>query len=148
VSGANLVNANTDLIGGQASNQNQFANLFSQIGRQMNQGGTFNQNRQQARPSIRIPLKMAFTPRVIPTSQITAKFENRISKLSGITSVGPIKVTMEGPVAVLQGVVKSEQDRELAAGVAMLEPEVESVRNELTVEGVETSSSDSAGRTP
>jgi len=143
-----LVNANTDLIGGQPSNQNQFANLFSQIGRQMNQGGTFNQNRQQARPSIRIPLKMAFTPRVIPTSQITAKFENRISKLSGITTVGPIKVTMEGPVAVLQGVVKSEQDRELAAGVAMLEPEVESVRNELTVEGVETSSSDSAGRTP
>lgn len=139
LTGENIINPNQDIIGGQAAtNRNQFANLFSQLGRQMNQGN-FNESGQRAgRPPIRIPLRLGFVPKPISAPQFTARFENRITKLPGITTIGPIQVTMEGSVAVLRGVVASEQDRQLAAGVALLEPEVESVRNELTVSGVET----------
>jgi hypothetical protein len=139
-SGAYLINSNPDTIGGQPSaGGNQFANLFSQIGRQMNQGGNFNQQggRNAVRPAIRIPLRLGFTPKPISVPQFTARFESRMAKLPGITSIGPIRVTMDGSTAVLTGVVASEQDRELAAGLAMLEPEVGSVRNELTVQNAE-----------
>jgi hypothetical protein len=132
-----MINSNYDVIGGQAgTSNNQFASLMSQMGRQMNQGGNFNQQggRNAARPSIRIPLKLGFVAKPIPTAQYVSRFEGRLAKLSGINAVGPIRVTMNGPTAVLQGVVATEQDRELAAGVALLEPEVEYVQNELTVQ--------------
>ena len=58
----------------------------------------------------------------------------KLVRVFQVGSVGPIRVTMEGSTAVLTGVVASEQDRQLAEGVALLEPEVETVRNELTVE--------------
>ena len=143
-SGSNIVMSNTDVIGGQATNGgNQFANLFSQIGRQLNQGGNFNQQggRNTARPALRIPLRLGFAPKPISTPVFAAKFEERISKLSGLSSVSPIRITMDGSTAVLTGVVATEQDRQLAEGVAMLEPLVENVRNELTVQ--EQSASDS-----
>jgi hypothetical protein len=143
--GANLINSNYDIIGGQStSGGNQFANLFSQIGRQMNQGGNFNQQggRNTVRPAIRIPLKLGFTPKPVSAPLFTAKFESRIAKLSAITSIGPIRVTMDGSTAILQGVVATGEDRQLAEGVALLEPEVESVRNELTVQGEEPGSAE------
>lgn len=140
-SGSYLINSNPDIVGGQPSgnNNNQFANLFSQIGRQMNQGGNFNQQggRNTVRPAIRIPLVLGFAPKPVSIPQFTAKFESRMAKLPGISAIGPIRVTMEGSTAVLTGVVASDQDRQLAEGVALLEPEVATVRNELTVQGVE-----------
>ena len=140
--GANLITSNYDIIGGQSTGGgNQFANLFSQIGRQINQGGNFNQqggrNARASASAIRVPLRIGFAPKPILVPQFTARFESRIANLNGITAIGPIRVTMDGSTAVLTGVVASEQDRELAAGVAMLEPEVGSVRNELTVQSVE-----------
>ncbi len=135
--GAYLINSNPDIIGGQPSgNSNQFANLFSQIGRSMNQGGNFNQQggRNAARSTIRIPLRLGFTPKPISAPLFIAKFESRLAKLPAISAIGPIRVTMDGSTAVLTGVVASEQDRQLAEGIALLEPEVETVRNELTVQ--------------
>ncbi|MFN0020537.1 MAG: BON domain-containing protein [Pirellulaceae bacterium] len=106
----------------------------------MNQGGNFNQQggRNAARSTIRIPLRIGFSPKPVSTTVFTSKFENRITKLSGLSAIGPIRVTMDGSTAVLQGVVASEEDRQLAEGVALLEPEVDSVRNELTVQPSET----------
>ncbi|MGI8979181.1 MAG: BON domain-containing protein [Pirellulaceae bacterium] len=138
--GANLISSNYDIIGGQSTgNNNQFANLFSQIGRSMNQGGNFNQQggRNTARSTIRIPLRLGFAPKPVSMPQFTAKFESRLAKLPAISAIGPIRVTMEGSTAVLTGVVASEGDRQLAEGVALLEPEVETVRNELTVQASE-----------
>ncbi len=135
--GANLINSNPDIIGGQSSgNTNQFANLFSQIGRSINQGGNFNQQggRNTTRSTIRIPLRLGFAAKPISVPQFTAKFEGRIANLHGLSTIGPIRVTMEGSTAVLKGVVASEQDRQMAEGVALLEPEVETVRNELKVQ--------------
>lgn len=138
--GANLISSNYDIIGGQsAGGGNQFANLFSQIGRSMNQGGNFNQQggRNAARSTIRIPLRIGFAPKPVSIPQFTAKFESRLAKLPAISAIGPIRVTMEGTTAVLTGVVASTEDRQLAEGVALLEPEVETVRNELTVQAAE-----------
>lgn len=130
------INSNYDVIGGQAgNNSNQFASLISQMGRQMNQGGNFNQQggRNAVRPTLRIPLRLGFVAKPISAPVFAARFENRISNISHISATSPIRITMDGAIAVLTGEVASEQDRELAAGVALLEPEVESVRNELTV---------------
>ena len=135
--GSNLISSNPDVIGGQSTgNNNQFANLFSQIGRSINQGGNFNQQggRNAARSTIRIPLRLGFAPKPISVPQFTAKFEGRIANLHGLSTIGPIRVTMDGSTAVLTGVVASEQDRQMAEGVALLEPEVETVRNELKVQ--------------
>jgi hypothetical protein len=46
---------------------------------------------------------------------------------------GDVKVTIEGSTAVLTGVVSSAYDRQLAEQVALLEPSVTAVRNELAV---------------
>ena len=137
-----LITSNPDLVGGQPmSGNNQFANLFSQIGRQINQGGNFNQqggrNARASASAIRVPLRIGFAPKPLAGPQVTARFESRIANLNGLTAIGPIRVTMEGSTAILTGVVASEQDREVAEGVAMLEPEVGSVRNELTVQASE-----------
>lgn len=135
--GTNLIYSNADVVGGQSTgNNNQFANLFSQIGRQINQGGNFNQQggRNSVRPTIRIPLKLGFAPQPVSIPQFTSRFESRLANLSAINTISPIRVTMEGSTAVLTGVVATEQDRQLAEGVASLEPEVETVRNEITVQ--------------
>ncbi len=46
---------------------------------------------------------------------------------------GGVKVSVQGDTVTLRGSVSSENDRLLAAQMAMLEPSVSSVRNELTV---------------
>jgi len=137
---SSLINSNYDVIGGQpGTNSNQFANLFSQIGRQMNQGGNFNQSATKVRPAVRVRLVPGFVSKPMSIPQFTARIQGVMAKVSNINSIGPIRVTMNGSTAVLQGVVASDQDRELAAGVALLEPEVESVQNDLTVQGASRS---------
>lgn len=132
-----VINSNADVIGGQAaSGNNQFANLISQMGRQINQGGNFNQQggRNTARSTLRIPMRLGFVHKPVPTAQFTARFEGRIANLSGINSIGPIRIAMNGSTAVLRGAVPSQADKDLAEGVALLEPEVEFVQNELVVQ--------------
>ncbi len=46
---------------------------------------------------------------------------------------GGVQVSMAGSVAILRGTVSSLNDRQLAEQIAMLDPSVTSVRNELTV---------------
>jgi osmotically-inducible protein OsmY len=46
---------------------------------------------------------------------------------------GSVNVSVQGDTVTLRGTVSSENDRLLAAQMAMLEPSVSSVRNELTV---------------
>jgi hypothetical protein len=49
------------------------------------------------------------------------------------TRFGGVHVTMAGSVAILRGTVSSINDRQLAEQVALLDPSVTSVHNELTV---------------
>ena len=47
--------------------------------------------------------------------------------------MGPVNVSLVGQTAVLRGTVATEAERQLAEGVARLEPGVMAVRNELVV---------------
>jgi BON domain len=49
------------------------------------------------------------------------------------TRFGGVQVSMAGSVAILRGTVASLNDRQLAEQIAMLDPSVTSVRNELTI---------------
>jgi hypothetical protein len=58
-----------------------------------------------------------------------------IQRLSEIRKIVPVTVTMQGDTAVLRGGVATEHDRALAEGIALLEPGIWNVRNELWVAG-------------
>jgi osmotically-inducible protein OsmY len=46
---------------------------------------------------------------------------------------GTVNVSVLGGTAILRGTVNSDEDRALAAQMAMLEPSISSVQNELRV---------------
>jgi len=58
-----------------------------------------------------------------------------IQHLGEIEKVTPVTVTMQGDTAVLRGRVATEHDRALAERIALLEPGIWYVRNELGVAG-------------
>lgn len=106
----------------------QLQNLFQQGLQNINQG-----NQQGAQVQIPIALKLGFTPSPVSSTRMQA-FATRLTKLPSIRFVGPASVTMEGRTAVLRGKVLTEEDRELAQALALMEPDVTNVRNELTVD--------------
>lgn len=142
-------------LGGRGG-ANQFAgiqNLFSQLGRgglvtqfgQGGRGGQFGQTNQfgqrggqTSQSQLRIPIRLGMPTQQVAAPQFAAAFQTRLTKLPGLAAVGPIAVTMEGRTAVLQGTVASEDARQLAEGLARLEPEVLDVRNELVVAAAAT----------
>ena len=131
-------------MGGNNSAGQQFGSLLggrggSNLLGQLMQGSQFNQpGRTQGgrtgTPQIRVPISLGFTPKPIATSRITAQVQTRLGKLPALTTVGPIAVTVEGEAVVLRGTVATEGDRQLAAELLMLEPEVTLVKNELKVQ--------------
>jgi len=131
--------------GGQGGRggQNSLAGLqglFSQMG----QPNGFNQNGQQdeARMPLSIPIRLGFPSRPFVGTQFAGRFENRLAKLPALKALGPIEVTMDGQTAILTGRVATEADRQLAEGVARLEPEVADVQNDLVVDSAATSPAD------
>ena len=109
--------------------QNMFGNLFQEINRQFggNQGNTGGQTQ------LRIPIKLGFTQAPLPTPKVTARVERRLANLPALSAIGPIRVSMDGQTAVLEGVVASEADRQLAEDLLYLEPEISAVKNDLVV---------------
>jgi hypothetical protein len=107
-------------------------NIFQQF----SQGNFNNQQQSQqnrAQPNIRITLNMGFQPAAAAPGQMEA-FSQRLQKLPGIRFVGPVESELVGRTAVLRGTVASEADRELAEALALMEPDVRDVRNELVVD--------------
>jgi osmotically-inducible protein OsmY len=97
-----------------------------------NQFNRTNANQQQ-QAQIRTRLSLGFTPSGAAPALVAQRFEGRLAKTSHIEAITPVKVTMEGSTAILQGTVASEHQRDLARRLAMLEPGISDVRNELTV---------------
>ena len=62
---------------------------------------------------------------------LNQKLSAELSKSHGITALSPIVVQMDGTTAVINGTVATEHDRVLAAELALLEPGVDNVRNNL-----------------
>ena len=62
-----------------------------------------------------------------------AQFEVRIKKLPGIASGKNVTVTLDGQTAILAGKVATAHERDLIARLAMLEPGIAAVQNQLEV---------------
>jgi hypothetical protein len=119
--------------GARRTTQSGLQNIFQQFSQdiataQRNQG---QQGRNQ--PNIRVSLRLGFQPAPASSVQFEA-FTQRLTKLPGIRLVGPMEATLEGKTAVLRGIVASEADRDLAEALALMEPGVRDVRNELVVD--------------
>jgi hypothetical protein len=123
--------------------------LGGAIGRGMGQtgGGFGNQRGAQlgtqtpatgsSRP-IRFKIRSGFTvPRATMTT-VSRRFEQRLSRLPGLAEANDVTVQMEGTTAVLIGSVATDRESELVARLALLEPGIETVRNELLVTGSTT----------
>jgi hypothetical protein len=130
----NFRSRQTGAVRTTAPNFAQLGNLFAQGMQQINQAN--NQGNRQQTP-VRVSLRLGFAPQ--PVAPVTvAAFESRLTQLPAIRFVGPAQVTMEGRTAVLRGTVASEDDRQLAEDLAMMEPAVQNVRNELVVDSTAT----------
>jgi len=146
----------TGFVGASA---NSTSNLMTRVGTQgavqagrvnfgtltslMNQSRQNQFNQQQAQRAqrtasqpqgqFRIPLRLGFQPQAIAPQRIDVGFSDRLTRIPGLARVGRISASLEGRTAVLRGTVPTEADRQLAEGLARLEPEVIAVRNELVV---------------
>ncbi len=110
-----------------------FANLFGR-----GQNVQFNAAGTAPRTPLRIPLRVGFVSKPISTAKLTTTFQTRLTKLPALSALGPIEVSMDGSTVVLRGSVASEDDRQLAQDLALLEPAIENVRNELSIQAPET----------
>ena len=120
---------------GGAQNFNMLTQLMSQARRnQFNQQQAQRGQRgsTQAQSQFRVPMRLGFAPVAIQPQRFS-DFSSRLTKIPGMSQLGPIQASLEGRTAVLRGTVATEGDRQLAEGLAMLEPEVLAVRNELVV---------------
>jgi osmotically-inducible protein OsmY len=116
--------------------QGMFGNqgFFNQANRMQQFQQNFNQF--QNSKQLRVRLSMGGTTpgvRTAPSSRVTTGFQGRLQRLPALQVVSPIEVVADGPVLVLRGEVASEGDRQMIEDLALLEPEVRQVRNELVV---------------
>ncbi len=99
---------------------------------QNNQGGN-GRNNQAQQPRVRTVLRLGFdypAPGARGTSTALAR---RIANTRALGVQSAVTVEMEGRTAVLRGAVANDHARVLAAQLALLEPGVAEVKNELTV---------------
>lgn len=84
-------------------------------------------------PQIRFRITLGFShPRPAGT-KISAQFARRLTRIPQLPSARSVAVTMEDRTAVLAGEVATEHEKMLIEKLAMMEPGVAEVRNELTV---------------
>lgn len=103
-------------------------NNLNQFGAQAGMNGT-QQNRQ-----IRTSIRIGPSPNMPVMGARVQSFQNRLERIPSITGSQQVEVRMDGPVAVLRGVVATPRDRELIGRLALLEPGVRDIRNELVVD--------------
>ena len=78
-------------------------------------------------------MTLGFTHPHPAPSKISTNFAQRLSRIPQLPSAQSIAVTMEDRTAVLVGQVDSEREKRMIEKLAMMEPGVAEVRNELTV---------------
>jgi hypothetical protein len=124
---------------------------FQQQGRggrgnqQQNNQGRNGRGRQQR--TVRTVLEMGFSMPPRNQSAIATTVAQRLAGSRGVAAISPVTVTMSGRVAVLQGVVPTDHARNVAEQLALLEPGVSTVQNDLTVAEESSANSESASAT-
>ncbi len=118
-------------IGGQfggAGGQFGLGNQFGANTRTTTTAGGTPLLRHRIRPDA------SLLPTTATITRISRDFERRLTKLPGLTAENSVAVKMDGETAVLTGAVASAAEREMIGRLALLEPGVASVQNELTVQ--------------
>jgi hypothetical protein len=115
-------------FGGGAGGAGGFGSFFNSFNQQLNQQG------QNTDRSIRVPMRLGFV-QVRPAPRIlSGRVARQLTKLPKSMGSHSVSVVMEGKTAVLQGVVKTDHSRVIAERLALLEPGISRVRNELVVQ--------------
>jgi hypothetical protein len=128
LNGMNSMNSRGRL-GSQLNQLNQQG--FGQQG--FNQGFGQNGFGTSSRTQVRATLVVGFNAPKPPASVIGTRLETHLSTTRGLERLGPIQVEVQGRLVVLRGTVRTEHDRLLAEQLALLEPGVGEVQNELQV---------------
>jgi hypothetical protein len=90
-------------------------------------------NQNATKPQIRFRITLGFShPRPAGT-KVSEGFARRLTRIPQLASARSVAVTMEDRTAVLAGQVATEHEKTLIEKLAMMEPGVSAVRNELTV---------------
>ena len=103
-------------------------------------GGMNNQQQtQQGTKRLRTHQRLGFTQPLANPAAINASYGTLIKRVlaRGDYGKGQVTLAMEGSTAVLTGTVESAHAREVAERLALLEPGIAAVRNELTVRPAE-----------
>ena len=113
--------------GPQAFGQNNFNNqLLNSLFGGAGVGGS------QQKP-LRMPLKLGFKPPARKPEAVAAKLQSRLTRLPRVQKMGRVEIRLQGGKAILSGQVNSEEDRRLLTRLAMFEPGVSDVQNDLQV---------------
>ncbi len=123
----------SNALGGGAGAGFFSQNRGNQDGGGGNQGRNAGTGRNSNQPSLRITRRVAFSFRSAITSDFSATLARRLERSQRIQTRSPVVVSIQGRTVVLQGSVATDHDRALAAQVALLEPGVSSVDNQLVV---------------
>lgn len=103
-----------------------------------NRNASFNSNSNFTGGEV-IPLQRAISytvtlrfasPSIVP-AQMQADLQTVIGRSSMIANPGAITISMDGPIVILRGNVKDEDEARTAEGMIRLSPGVKQVRNEL-----------------
>ncbi len=141
---ADTVTAIRGSAGGGASAQaargpGQGGGFLNEIGRLFGGQGGFGagQNAATTRRSIRAPLSLGFSRDEIPnapTPQVVVQhFEARFLLMPMFQNDARIRVSLQDSTAVLSGNVATAKQKEMAQRLAMFEPGVKTVQNNLVV---------------
>jgi len=94
---------------------------------------------QGSAPALKIPIRLGDgLMRSIPFASATpvraVRFEKRLTKLRGVNTGTGVQMEVRAGIATLTGTVPTDRDLEMIEQMALLEPGIEKVENELTVD--------------
>lgn len=135
---------------GSASGSSGSRNIRAGGGGSSGRGSSANANRGRGgggpgrqTDEVRVTLNVGFA---LPLEQVAvetrelaaAKLAGRMARSTWIQRRSPLEVTLAQGTATLRGVVATEHDRALAERLALLEPGISTVKNELMVQPPES----------
>ncbi len=128
-------------FGGGLGGLGGFGGIGGFGGRGFNQQGALNQGQTGfgGRSTLRTGIRVGFDYPISASSISTAASKN-LANIPQLQLKSPVEVQMSGRKAILRGVVATESDRDLAERLALLEPGISEVQNELIVEASPASS--------
>lgn len=121
---------NTMMRGNQFSQFNQLGQFLRNQQFNPNQAGA---NAPRQRAQIPVALRLGFEAPVVPAAPVQTRLTTRVQRVLNVAPSRPVTINVEGRVAILRGTVATEHEKLLAEKLAMLEPGISEVKNDLVV---------------